>query len=167
MKKFVGIAALMALLVAGAATAIGDGQTVRDRAKDTAELKRKGELDIVRATAGHAIGGKLKHKITMRERLKPGQKNTRPFILINTRGDATSDFEFLVLGPRVFKVTRKGKFRKVGANKFSARKRTWVYRFPASTFGDPESYGWAALTAKGGTSDLAPNRRYKEHRTAP
>lgn len=155
-----------AALVAVAGAALADTQAVSDRKSDNAALRSKPEIDIVRATAGHAVGGKLKHKVTMRGKLTPAKKNTRPFILINTKGPPSSAFEFLVLGRSVFEVKGE-RLRKVGNNKFEARKRTWVYRFDPKSFGNPRSYGWAALTSKGKTTDLAPNRRFAEHSTAP
>jgi hypothetical protein len=108
-------------------------------------------------------GRRLKFKITMHGRLKPAKKNTRPFILINTRGGAASEFEYLVLGPRVFRVKGKG-YEKVGANKFLAKKSTWIYRFKPTSVGlrDGDTFGWAILTAKGKTVDLAPNGRYRD-----
>ena len=142
--------------------ALAAASVVNDGTRETNALRDKPELDIVRATSGVAVGEDLrvKHKVTMRGKLKPESKNTRPFILINTKGGGRSDFEYVVLGPRVFRSTNDG-FVKVGANQFSSRKRTWVYRFRASTFGSPSEYGWAALTSKGGTSDLAPADAYK------
>jgi hypothetical protein len=154
------LAATVAIVMAGAALAAA--AVVNDGTRETNALRDKPELDIVRATSGIAVGEELrvKHKITMRGKLKPESKNTRPFILINTKGGGRSDFEYVVLGPRVFRSTKDG-FEKVGANQFSSRKRTWVYRFKTSTFGSPSSYGWAALTSKGRTSDLAPADAYK------
>lgn len=166
MKRRVQLVAsvIATLLVAGAAIAVAS--VVSDPTRETNSLRHKPELDIVRATAGSAVGGRLKHKVTMRGELEPGSKNTRPFILINTEGGGTSDFEYVVLGPRVFRATDEG-FAKVGANQFKARKRTWVYRFKASTFGSPDSYGWAALTSKGETTDLAPANAYKIQNLRP
>lgn len=149
---------IAAIAVAGAAFAAAS--TVNDPTRESNALRDRPELDIVRATAGSAVGDRLKHKVTMRGKLRPNSKNTRPFILINTKGGRRSDYEYVVLGPRVFRAGDDG-FAKVGANQFSARKRTWVYRFKPSTFGSPDSYGWAALTLKGGTSDLAPSNAYK------
>lgn len=158
---FAAAALLSILALASAASA--DTSSLRDRARDTPKLRERAELDIVRAKAAHAVGDRIKHKVTMRGRLDPRSKNTRPFILINTAGGPRSAYEFVVVGPRVFEVVDDG-FRKVGANKFTARKRTWVYRFRPSSIGaEGEGYGWAALTAKGGTLDLAPNGRYKRH----
>lgn len=163
MRKWAALAAGAATVAAGAGFAGADNQVVRDKANDTPALERKGEIDIVRARAGHAVGDRVKHKVAMRKRLTPDKKNTRPFILINTKGGNRSAFEYLVVGPRVLKRTADGSYRKVGANKFKARKRTWVYSFKPEAFGDPDSYGWAAFTAKGKATDLAPDRRYKVH----
>ncbi len=146
--------------------AVADNQAVLDPSRDTPALKKKPQLDIVRASAGHAVGGKIKHKVTMRGKLTPKAKNTRPFILINTRGGDSSRFEYVVLGPRVLEVKGK-RYIRAGANKFSARKRTWVYRFDPKSIGNPKSYGWAALTSKGKAVDLAPNQRYKTHELRP
>lgn len=149
-----------AVVLIGAA--IAAAAVVNDRTRESQALRESPELDIVRATAGQAVGTepRVKHKITMRGKLKPEKKNTRPFVLINTKGGSRSDFEYVVLGPRVFRSTDDG-FVKVGANQFSSRKRTWVYRFKTSTFGSPESYGWAALTSKGKATDLAPANAYQ------
>lgn len=155
-QLILGLAAAIATL--GAAFAVAS--TVNDPTRESKALRERPELDIVRASATTAVGDRLKHKVTMRGELKPNSKNTRPFILINTRGGSRSDFEYVVLGPRVFRSTNSG-FEKVGANQFTTRKRTWVYRFKPSTFGSPDSYGWAALTSKGGASDLAPANAYE------
>ena len=159
-RKFQSIAvAITAIALIGAAVATA--AVVRDQTRESSALRKSPELDIVRATAGSAAGeDRVKHKVTMRGKLKPGKKNTRPFILINTKGGPRSDFEYVVLGPRVFRATGDG-FVKAGANQFSSRKRTWVYRFKTSTFGSPKSYGWAALTSKGKATDLAPANAYQ------
>ena len=158
-------AAALATTLALAAAAAADNQTVSDPEGDSKALEDKPYLDIVSARAGHAIGGRLKHKVTMAAPVKEDQPNTRPFLLINTRGHDRSDFEYLVLGRRVYKVSENDKFVKTGAATIAARKRTWVYFFKPKTFGNPKSYGWAALTSKGDTVDLAPNRKYVEHGT--
>ena len=159
-------AALLVLAIAGASVALASSDSVRDREGDTKALKRKPEIDIVRVSAADEAGRRAKFKITMAGRLTPGNKNTRPFILINTRGSASAieDFEYLVLGPRVFKVVGDGNYDKVGANKFLARKSTWIYRFKPGSIGlhDGDSFGWAALTTKGKTADLAPDDRYRD-----
>ena len=167
MRKWIAITALAATVAVGSAVATADNQSVNDRTRESKGLKQNPELDIVRSRAGHAVGARLKHSVVMRGKLKPAKKNSRPFILINTRGGKRSDFEYLVVGPRVFKVRPNGEYRKVGANRFNARKKTWVYRFKAKTIGSPKSYGWAALTAKGKTIDLSPGRRYQSHQTRP
>ena len=162
MKRKAQLIAATVAAVALAGTALAAASTVNDGTRESNALRDKPELDIVRATAGTAVGDepRLKHKVTMRGQLEPDNKNTRPFILINTKGGGRSDFEYIVLGPRVFRSTDDG-FDKVGANQFSSRKRTWVYRFKTSTIGSPSSYGWAALTSKGRTTDLAPANAYQ------
>lgn len=158
----VGVVALVAVSASFALAGAG-GKTVTDGRKDTRALKDRPEIDIVKASAVDAVGSRVKHKIKMRGKLTPSKNNTRPFILINTKGSKTSDFEYLVLGARVFE--KKGKkFNKVGANQFVARKRTWIYRFKPKKIGVTDSYDWAALTAKGKATDLAPNKRYTTHR---
>lgn len=164
-RRVVAAAALASIVAAW--PAIAGNQSISDSEGDTKALKDKPYLDIVSARAGHAIGGRLKHKITMAAPVKEAKPNTRPFILINTRGHDSSDFEYLVLGRRVFKVSEKDEFEKTGAAKITARKRTWVYFFEPKTFGNPKTYGWAALTSMGDTVDLAPNRKYVEHATRP
>lgn len=161
-----GLAALLALLGITVASAAGP-TVVTDKRADKKALKRKPELDIRKASAANQGPNRVKHKITMQGKLKPGKKFTRPFLLINTRGGGSSDYEYLVLGPRVFKKIKK-KFRKVGANSFSARRKTWTYSFKPSRLGlDPgEKYGWAVLTAKGNAVDLAPNKKYSTHRVS-
>lgn len=159
----VGLA--VALLTASASLAVAGSRddVVKDGAKDERQLKNKPEIDIVKATVSDATGNRVKYKITMRGKLTPKKNNTRPFILINTKGNKTSDFEYLVLGSRVFKKTRKDKFKKVGANQFAARNKTWIYRFKPKKLGITDSYDWAVLTAKGEATDLAPNKRYVTH----
>lgn len=159
--KLIAAAALVALALA-VASAGADSESVRDRKRDTRALERKPELDIVRATAGHTADGRLEHRVTMRGRLKSKRKNTRPFVLINSRGGKRSDFEYVVLGPRVLEV-RGERFVKVGSSQLSTRRRTWIYRFDPESFGAPSSYGWAVLASKGKAVDLAPNGRYKIH----
>lgn len=159
-ELLVGLVAVLAIgLVAVVDAKPG---VVKDRIGETKWLKKKPVLDIVRAKASNAVGDRVKHKVTMRAKLKPRKSNTRPFILINTKGGKTSDFEYLALGRRLFE--KKGKkFNKVGAVQMTTRKRTWVYRFKVKKLGVSDSYDWAALTAKGKTRDLAPNRRYIGH----
>ena len=153
------------LAVASIAAAGTSSSTVRDPRADTKPLKRKPELDIRRASVGDESGGRVKHKISMQGSLKPGKKFTRPFLLINTRGGNRSRFEYLALGPRVFKRVGDG-YRKVGANRFTTKRRTWIYRFKPGRLGlqPGDRYGWAALTSKGRANDLAPNSRYVTHR---
>jgi hypothetical protein len=159
----VALAAVAAFAVL-VATAVADTTVVKDRKNDTPALKKRPVLDIVRATAGHAGTERVKHTVTMRGRLKPNKANTRPLLLINTRGGPRSNFEYVVTGPRVMKRTADG-YVKVGSNQVKTRKRTWIYRFdPASLgIGPDDSYGWAMYTSKGRASDLAPNNRYRVH----
>jgi len=157
-------AALLVLAIAGASLALASSDSVRDREGDTKALERKPEIDIVRVAAADEAGRRAKFKITMAGRLTPHNTNTRPFILINTKGGSASAFEYLVLGPRVFKALGNDEYKKVGANKFLARKSTWIYRFKPGSLGlhDGDSFGWAVLTAKGKTADLAPDKRYRD-----
>jgi hypothetical protein len=158
-----GIAVASAAGVLGAGVAVAGSDAVRDTQGDTKALKKKPEIDLARVLVADEAGRRLKFKITMHGRLTPSKKNTRPFVLINTKGGGTSEFEYLVLGPRVFKA--KGEqYKKVGANRFLAKKSTWIYRFKPTSVGlrDGDTFGWAILTAKGDTVDLAPNRRYRD-----
>lgn len=158
------LAAALAVAVVGFSGAAGaDSTSHDDRIKETKALKRQAELDIVRIAAGHA-GGELRHKVRMRGRLKPRKNNTRPFILLNTRGGPSSNYEYLVSGKRVLKRVGPGNFKRVGSATVRTRKRTWIFRFPASAFKPGREYGWAALTSRGNASDVAPNRRYLVHR---
>lgn len=158
----------LALAVAVAGVGLASANTVTDRKNDTRKLLNSPELDIVRVNVQNATGNRVKFKVKMRGRVDPDKSNTRPFILINTRGNDTSDFEYLVVGPRVFK--KKGndpenpKFTKVGANQFDTRKRTWIYRFKTDRIRVKRSFEWAVLTAKGKTEDLAPNLVYAKHK---
>jgi hypothetical protein len=150
--------------VLGAGFALAGNDTVRDKQGDSKALKKKPEIDLAKVLVADEAGRRLKYKITMHGRLTPEKKNTRPFVLINTKGSDTSPFEYLVLGPRVFKA--KGKeYEKVGANKFLAKKSTWIYRFKPTSVGlrDGDTFGWAVLTAKGDTVDLAPDKRYRDY----
>jgi hypothetical protein len=146
----------------GSASALAGSDSVRDRKGDTKALERKPEIDLAKVSVADEAGRRLKFKITMHGKLKPAKKNSRPFILINTKGGSSSDFEYVVLGPRVFKV-KGDSYVKVGANKFLAKKSTWIYRFKPASIGlrDGDRFGWAVLTAKGKTIGLAPNRRYR------
>jgi hypothetical protein len=156
-------AALAVALVSLSAVAGADSTTLRDPAGETRVLKKQPHLDIVRVSAGHARG-ELRHKVRMRGKLKPNRKATRPFILLNTKGGPRSDYEYLVSGRRVLERVGANEFRKVGKASVRTRKRTWIYRFPASAFKPGKQYGWAALTSRGRASDIAPNRRYAVHR---
>jgi hypothetical protein len=140
--------------------ALASQDSVRDERGDTKALKRKPELDVVRVQAADEAGRRVKFKITMAGRLQPENNNTRPFILINTKGGGASAFEYLVLGPRVFRALGNEQYEQVGANKFLAKKHTWIYRFKPGRLGltDGEHFGWAILTATRKAGDLAPNR---------
>lgn len=161
--RLLSLLAGLALVVVLAAVAVAEDSTVRDRKRETKALERKPELDIVRAVAREIGSDRLAHRVRMRGRLKPGKRNTRPFILINTRGGKRSDYEFIVAGRRVLEVVGD-RFRRVGSNLIATSGRTWVYRFDRASFDPGDAYGWAALTAKGSASDVAPDRRYKQHR---
>lgn len=155
----VGAAVAIALL---APLALAGSDSIQDREADSAALARKPQIDIARVAAADEAGGRVKFKVSMHGELTPAKRNTRPFILVNTRGGSSSRFEYLVYGPRVFEVVGK-RYVKVGANKFDARRSTWIYRWkPASIgLGDGDEFGWAVLTAKGNTTDLAPDDRYR------
>lgn len=164
-KSALVAAVLIAVVGTSLAGAAGSGSSVTDPRADSKALKRKPELDIRRASVADESGRRVKHKISMQGKLKPQKKFTRPFLLINTRGNSKSRFEYLVLGPRVFR--RVGdNYEKVGANKFTTKRKTWIYRFKPGRIGlgVGDSYGWAVLTAKGKTVDLAPDARYVTHR---
>lgn len=157
------LVSVLGLLIA-ASLALAGSDSIRDGANDTKELKGKPELDIARVAVADETGRRVKFKITMHGKLTPANKNTRPFILINTRGGSKSAFENLVLGPRVFKVVGEEQYQKVGANKFLAKRKTWIYRFKPRSIGlgDGDSFGWAVLTAKNNAADLAPNGSYRD-----
>jgi hypothetical protein len=157
-------AAVLLVAVAGTSLALAGNDSIRDPKADTKALKRKPEIDIIRVSAADEAGRRVKFKMTMAAKLTPKNTNTRPFILINTKGGRASGFEYLVLGPRVFKVVGDDKYDKVGANKFLAKKSTWIYRFKPGSIGlhNGDSFGWAVLTAKGKTADLAPDDRYRD-----
>lgn len=158
------VAVLTMVTVVSAAAKQG---SVRDPKGDTRLLKKKPELDIVRAGVSKGRGDRVVHKIRMRGKLKPGRPNTRPLLLINTRGNKASKFEYLISGRRVLKRVTDGRkegvdsFEKVASARLKSRRRTWIYRFKPSGLDAGASYGWAALTSKGKTTDLAPDRRYK------
>lgn len=165
-ELLVAITVVLALVVVGVAAGASSGEeVVLDKRGDSKALKRKPELDIRRASAGDESGRRVKHKIAMQGTLTPAKKFTRPFLLINTKGGSKSEFEYLALGPRLFKRAGDG-FKKVGANQFTTKRKTWIYRFKPARIGlrPGDSYGWAALTSKGKAVDLAPNSRYVNHR---
>jgi hypothetical protein len=158
-----GVAVAVAVAGFGVAAALAGTDSVRDKQGDTEALERKPEMDIAKVAVADEAGRRLKFKMTMHGKLEPSRSNTRPFILINTKGGSASSFEYLVLGPRVFEVQGED-YVKVGANKFVAKKSTWIYRFKPTSVGlrDGDTFGWAILTAKGKTVDLAPNGRYRD-----
>jgi len=155
-------ACLVAGLLAFGSAALASDQTVRDDRAETKQLKRHPRLDILRATAGHREG-LLMHTVTMRRAVAPERGRERPLIGINVRGGQRSDPEFLVFGGAVFKVRSKGDPKVVAEAELTSRGRRWVYLFDPDEFG-LERYGWAAITAKGNTGDVAPARRYRKHR---
>jgi hypothetical protein len=164
------VALVLTAAASGGVAAASAVTKVRDKKADTKALKRKPELDIRRVLANTERDGRVRFRITMQGRLKPNKKFTRPFVLINTRGGNRSRFEYMALGPRVFKrVNTKKEYRKVGANQFSAKRKTWVYRFQPEPLGlgPGDSFGFAVLTSKGKTSDLAPDRRYRNFEIDP
>ena len=164
-RWWIGALALALTLVAGATSlALAGNDSVRDKRGDTRGLKQKPEIDVVRVQAADEAGRRVKFKITMAGRLTPQNKNTRPLLLINTKGGSASAFEYLALGPRVFEALGNDQYEQVGANKFLAKKSTWIYRFKPGRLGltDGEHFGWAVLTAKGKTADLAPDDRYRD-----
>ncbi len=157
--------ALVVLAACCAAAAAPGADVIRDHRADGAGLRHKPEIDIVRVAAANGPGGRAEFKIRMAGRLEPGHKTTRPFLLINTRGGRASTFEYLVLGPRVFRAVGKH-YVKVGANRFAAHKRTWIYAFKPAVAGlEPgDRFGWSVLTARGKTADLAPDDHYRGFR---
>ena len=154
-----------ALVVVGVADAAKSGsEMVVDKRADSKALKRKPELDIRRASASDEAGRRVKHKISMQGTLTPEKKFTRPFLLINTKGGSKSEFEYLALGPRLFK--RKGDgFVEGRRQPVHEQAQDRIYRFKPARIGlrPGDSYGWAALTSKGKAVDLAPNSRYVTH----
>ncbi len=152
--------ALLALLLAATATA---RTTITDPKRETRALADHGRLDIIRATADKR-SGTLIHTVTMRKRVRESRANERPQILINTRGGGRTDPEFTVFGTRVYRVKKGGDTVAIGRARVGARGRTWTYRFESSEIPDLGRYGWAALTRKGRTSDVAPGRRYSSAR---
>lgn len=160
------ISAATAILLAAAATALAglafaDSAKVRDDKRETKQLVRNGRLDIVQAKVSHS-GDRVKHTVTMRKRVKPKRKKERPLIGLNTRGKATSDPEYLILGESVFRVRENADPRKVASAKLTAKKKRWTYRFTPADL-EIDSYGWVAITTKGEAFDTAPAKHYKNH----
>ncbi len=160
------ISAATAILLAVAAVALtglalADTAKVRDDKRETSQLVRNGRLDIVQAKVSHS-GDRVKHTVTMRKRVKPNRKKERPLIGLNTRGNANSDPEYLVLGESVFRVRKDADPRKVASAKLTAKKRRWIYRFNPADI-ELGRYGWVAITTKGEAFDTAPAKRYKNH----
>ncbi len=157
---FIALALALAL-TALAGLALADSARVKDDRRETPQLAKNGRLDITRATLSHK-GDQIKHVITMRKPVKPKRSKERPLIGINTRGNETSDPEYLVLGESVFRVRKDDDPRKVAEAQLSARKKRWIYRFDASEIG-LRRYGWVAIATKGKAFDAAPADRYKIH----
>lgn len=158
--------ALTVALAAGAGTAAGaagNDQVVRDKLRETKLLKRNGRMDIRRATAGHD-GELLVHEVEMRKRVDPERGKERPLITLNVRGGGRSDPEYLVFGGALFKVRTKGDPKRIGDARLSARGRRWTYSFDPTQIKGLKRYGWAAVSSKGKIFDVAPSKRYKQHR---
>jgi hypothetical protein len=155
-------AALLAALAALASVAVAGEQVVRDDRAETKQLKRHPRLDILRATAGHR-DGLLVHTVTMRRAVAPERGKERPLIGLNVRGGPRSELEFLVFGGSVFKLRSNGDPKVVADAELTSRGRRWVYVFDPDEVGLTR-YGWAAITVKGRTSDVAPADRYRKHR---
>ena len=151
------LVSIVGLLIAASLALAGD-DSVRDIKGESKALQKNPELDIARVQVADEAGRRVKFKITMFGKLDPSSRNTRPFILINTKGGKKSEFENLVYGPRVFEVVGPEKYEKVGANKFLTKRRTWIYRWKPRSIGlgDGDTFGWAVLASKGKATDLAP-----------
>jgi hypothetical protein len=167
MSRRIWMPAVTALAVmATAAPAIADKTVLKDEREETAALRENGRVDIVRASAGHA-GGRLEHKVVMREKIKPKRKRERPLLGINVRGSSSSDPEYLVFGDDVFKNRLKGDPVRVADATLKGRRKTWTYRFDPADFpgGGLDSYGWVAFTAtEKATLDILPANAYEVHK---
>ena len=95
---------LAALALAGATLAWADTDVIRDDVNETKALRDNGRVDIVKAIAGHQ-GPLLKHTVIVREQIKKKRKRERPLLGINTRGNPSSDPEYLVYGDDIFKLS--------------------------------------------------------------
>ena len=156
--------AAAALALLGASFAYADTQKVEDEIRESSVLRENGRLDIVKTTAGHK-GKLLKHTIEMRGRVKPNRKKERPILGINTRGNRTSDPEYLVLGGTIFKNRKLGESIRVGEARLTSKKRRWTYLIDPKEFpGKLGPYGWVAFTtAKGDSADVVPANTYIIH----
>lgn len=169
MRRLVSLTAIsLAALVGVAAFAAAAGTTTkRDKVRETKQLRDKPELDIARTKTGETPDGRVKHAITMVGNLTPNKLYSRPFILINEGTSRGGRAEYLVIGPRIFKIPKEeGKdFKKVGAATIKSHKRTWTYKFDPAKVGSAKStYGWQIRTLKGKTEDRFPPRRWALHR---
>ena len=94
LELLIAVAVVAALVVVtaaeGAPSKQGGSSTLLDRRADSPKLKRRPELDIRRVTVAPESGNRVKFKISMQGKLKPGKKFTRPFVLVNTRGGSSS-----------------------------------------------------------------------------
>jgi hypothetical protein len=155
------VAAILAALLASA-SALADTRSLRDPRGDTPQLRRHGRLDIVKVAVSHAHG-LVVHTVVVRSKVKPKHGRERPVIAINVRGGKRSDPEYLVFGEAIFRVRKGRDPKQVGTAELTSRGRRWVYRFDPAQL-KTDAYGWAAITTKGHTSDVAPDSRYLTHR---
>jgi hypothetical protein len=164
-RKILLVVAAALTLAAGAVPALADKTVVKDERGETAALRDNGRVDIVRASAGH-FGGRLEHKVVMRERIKPKRKRERPLLGLNLRGSNTSDPEYLVLGKDIFKNRPEGKPVRIGAATLRGKRKTWTYRFKPEAFpnGGLGRYGWVAFTTTAKAFDVAPANAYAIHK---
>lgn len=149
------------------ALALAATTTQRDKTRETNALKRKPEFDITRTKVGVTPGGKVKHAVTMVGKLTPKKLYSRPFLLINKGTSRGGRAEFLVLGPRIFKIPKdeNADYKKVGAAKIRSHRKTWTYKFdPALVGSETRPYGWQVRTLRGRTEDRFPARRWAIHR---
>lgn len=150
-------------VIALAAGAEANSKAVRDAKGESAPLRKNGRLDIIRAAAGHA-DGLLTHTVTVRKRINPDRGRERPILALNTRGGGRSDPEYQIFGSTIFRTRAKGDPKAVGEATLSSRGRSWTYSFDPAQIPGLRRYGWAAITTKGNAFDVAPARRYADHR---
>lgn len=166
MRKTILISLILAAAAFGAVTfasasgGTSNKVTIRDDIRETKALRKNPRVDITKVIAAHR-GSKLQFTIAVRDKIKPKRHAEQPLLGINTRGNPSSDPEYLVRGGAIFKNPKKGDPQRIAHASLTEKGRRWQYRFdPADFPGGLGKFGWAAFTVTKKALDVVPNDSY-------